>query len=329
MRACGRLEDFWKNDLPERLDPMTAKELRQGLRRTGFVLPFLSIQLFALAMIATEFRNGHDASASENAGVLNVMLLVESGPFWAMAGLVCMVLMPLGGLVLMGQELEEGNHELLLLTRLNRWRIVIGKFLTLWGLSLVTFVSLLPYVVVRYLMGGIEWWNEAACAGTVLAGSAMVGAGAIGASAFKGIGARVAVMALFLFSMAAGSGIPLAASAAGTRGCGVLYHLTALAAVACFCTAGLGLARSRLRLAVMAYEVKPGGMLIGLLVFAPFVIGMITAITIGYGGFAGLILIAVVAARMDLTPTAAATAPLGGTAPPVASSGSAAGGGPP
>lgn len=319
MRAWGGLDHYWKNDLPERLDPMTAKELRQGLRRTGFVLPFLAIQFFALVMIVTEFRSGHGTSASEHAGVLNVMLLVESGPFWAMAGLVCMILMPLGGLVLMGQELEEGNHELLLLTKLNRWRIVVGKFLTLWGLSVVTFVSLFPYMVVRYLVGGIEWWHEAACAGTVLAGSAMIGAGAIGASAFVGIGARVAVMALFLLSLAAGSGIPLAASAAGSRGCGVLYHITALAAVLCFCTAGLALARSRLRLAVMAYEVKPGGMLVGLLIFAPFVIGMITAFTLGYGGFAGLVLIAVVAARMDLTPTAAAPLPLGGTAAPDAS----------
>ncbi len=328
MRACGGLDDSWKNDLPERLDPMTAKELRQGLRRTGFVLPFLAIQFFALAMIVMEFRSGHVATATEHAGVLNVMMLMESGPFWALAGSVCMVLMPLGGLVLMGQELDEGNHELLLLTKLNRWRIVIGKFATLWGLSLVTFISLLPYMVVRYLVGGIEWWNEAACAGTVLVGSAMVGAGAIGASAFKGLGARVAVMALFLVSMAGGCAIPLAASAAVTKGCGMLYHLTALAAVICFCTAGLGLARSRLRLAVMAYEVKPGGMLIGLLIFAPFVIGMITAVTIGYGGFAGLLLIAVVAARMDLTPTAAVPVSLGGTAPPVVS-GAAAGGGSP
>ena len=85
----------------------------------------------------------------------------------------------------MGQELEEGNHELLLLTKLNRWKVVLGKFTTLWGLCTLTFISLLPYLVVRYLIGGVEWWYEAACELTVVGGSSIVVAGAIGASAFE------------------------------------------------------------------------------------------------------------------------------------------------
>lgn len=288
---------------------MTAKELRQSLRRGSFVLPFIGIQVLALIAMTAEFRGGHAAPASDFTGVLNPWLLVSSGPFWMIVGAVCMVLMPLGGVMLMGQELDEGNHELLLLTKLNRWKVVFGKFLTLWGLSVVTFVSLLPYVVVRYLVGGIEWWHEAACAGTVLGGSAMIGAGAIGASAFRNIGARVGVLFLFLFSMLAGCAAPVGMSAARTGGCGILYHLTAAAAILCYSLAGLALARSRLRLAVMSYEVKPGGMMIGLLVFAPFVIGMITAFTLGFGGIAGLLLMALVAWRIDLTPRVHAPAP--------------------
>ena len=280
---------------------MTAKELRQSLRRGSFVLPFLAIQILALAAMIVEFRTGHAAAHSEYTGMLNAWLLWNSGPFWMVVGVICMGFMPLGGLVLMGQELEEGNHELLLLTKLNRWKIVCGKFATLWGLSLVTFISLLPYVVVRYLVGGVEWGHEAACAGTVLGGSAMIGAGALGASAFRGIGARITMLVGFLASMVAGCGVPLMASALQTHGCGVLYHLTALAAMACYTLVGLALARSRLRLAVLAYEVKPSGMLIGLLVFAPFVIGVVTAFTLGFGGILGLIVMALVACRLDVT----------------------------
>jgi ABC-type transport system involved in multi-copper enzyme maturation permease subunit len=296
------LEAIWKNDLPERFDPMTAKELRQSLRRGSFVLPFIAIQVLALVAMIAEFRTGHAAASSEYTGILNPWLLWSSGPFWMVVGVICMILMPLGGVVLMGQELEEGNHELLLLTKLNRWKIVFGKFATLWGLSVITFVSLLPYVVVRYMVGGIEWWHEAACAGTVLGGSAVIGAGAIGASAFRGIGARIGMLFLYLGSMLTGCGAPLMGSAMQTNGCGILYHLTALAAIVCYTLVGLALARSRLRLAVMAYEVKPGGMLIGLLVFAPFVIGTVTAFTCGYGGIAGLIVVALVASRLDITP---------------------------
>jgi hypothetical protein len=62
------LEDFWKNDLPEGFDPMTAKELRQSLRRGSFVLPFLGIQLLALVAMIAEFRGSAAAGASEMLG---------------------------------------------------------------------------------------------------------------------------------------------------------------------------------------------------------------------------------------------------------------------
>jgi uncharacterized membrane protein len=52
---------------------------------------------------------------------------------------------------------------------------------------------------------------------------------------------------------------------------------------------------------VLAYEVKPGGMLIGLLVLAPFVIGIVTAFTVGFGGILGLLVMALVACRLDVT----------------------------
>ncbi len=306
LADSAALETVWNNDLPERIDPMTAKELRQSLRRGSFTIPFLAIQAMAVLAMVAEFSIGHSGSSDIWPGVLNLALLVDSGPFWMVVGGMCLVLMPLAGLVLMGQELEDGNHELLLLTKLGRWRVVFGKFLTLWGLCVLTFISLLPYVVVRYLVGGVEWWHEAACAGTIVAGSAMLCAGAIGASAFKRSAARMGVFALFLFSMAFGCGVPLGVSAAVYGGCGVFYHVTALAATVCYISIGLALARSRLRLAVLSYEVNPSGMILGLLAFAPFVIGFVTALTAGYAGMIGLAGLAVVAAKMDATPKAPA-----------------------
>ena len=303
------LEAAWKNDLPEGFDPMTAKELRQSLRRGSFVYPFLGIQVLAVLAMAAEFHLPADVTDTEFAGALNVWMFESAGPFWAVVAAVCMVLMPLGGVMLMGQELEEGNHELLLLTRLDRWKIVFGKFIALWGLCALTFISLLPYVVVRYLVGGIEWWHEAACAGSVLGGSAMVAAGAIGASAFKRIGVRVAVLALFLASLVVGCGVPLLGIGSQSGRCGWLYHFTALAAVLAYTLAGLALARSRLRLSILAYEISPGGMILGLLVFAPFVIGLVTACTLGWGGAAGLIGLAIMAVKLDVTPHAPRSLP--------------------
>jgi ABC-type transport system involved in multi-copper enzyme maturation permease subunit len=301
--ACRALEALWKNDLPEGFAPMTAKELRQSLRRGSFVYPFLAIQVLAVVAMAVEFELGHASKHSDYAGMLNVGLLATSGPFWMVVAAVCLLLlMPMGGVVLMGQELEDGNHELLLLTKLDRWKVVTGKFMALWGLCVLTFISLLPYVVVRYMVGGIEWWHESACAATVLGGSAMVSAGAIGASAFKGVGLRIAVLALYFFSMLFGCAVPLTGAALISGGCGWLYHFTALAAVVGYTLAGLALARSRLRLSVRAYEVNPSGMILGLLVIAPFVTGLVTAFTLGYGGVGGLILVAILAVKLDITP---------------------------
>ena len=90
-------------------------------------------------------------------------------------------------------------------------------------------------------------------------------------------------------------------------GCGIIYHITAMAAVICYVAMGMALARSRLRLAIMAYEVKPSGMILGLLVFSPFVIGMVSAFTLGWGGGIGLLGITWVALELDRTPKAPKT----------------------
>lgn len=285
---------------------MTTKELRQNMRRGSFVIPFLLIQVMAIVATVIEFQRGEVLRMSEGVGMLNIALLWLSGPFWAVVGVVCLIVMPLGGIVLMGQELEEGNHELLLLTKLSRWKIVIGKFITLWGLCALTFVSLLPYVVVRYALGQVEWWYEMACSLTVLGGSAMICAGVIGASAFKSIASRVTILVLFLMSMFAGVGIPLAASALTTHGTGILYHITAFSGVLCYVVTGLALARSQLRLVVLAFEVKPSGMLIAVIICMPFAIGMATAVSIGFGGALALLGMGFVAMRVDVSPKAPA-----------------------
>nr|MCH1921951.1 hypothetical protein [Shewanella ferrihydritica] len=117
------------------------------------------------------------------------------------------------------------------------------------------FISLLPYVIVRYNVGAIEFVREIACSLSVIGLSAMMCAGAIGASSFKGLLARIGVIVLFMGSMMAGGSIPLVASAnvGRSEGCGVFYHINAVCVVVCFTLLGLALARSRLRLVVHAY----------------------------------------------------------------------------
>src|SRR5688572_33506089 len=93
LARFSRLETAWKNDLPEGFDPMTAKELRQSLRRGSFVYPFLGIQLLAVVAMAAEFKLGHAGESEKYAGALNFMLLGKSGPFWMVVAAVCLLIM--------------------------------------------------------------------------------------------------------------------------------------------------------------------------------------------------------------------------------------------
>jgi ABC-type transport system involved in multi-copper enzyme maturation permease subunit len=283
---------------------MVVKELRQCLRRGSFVYPFLSIQLMAAGTIAWELLAGATAASTRGVGMLNISLLWSSGPFWMISAGICAVMMPLAGVAMMGQELDEENHGLLLLTKLTRWKIVGGKFIALWGLSALTFISLLPYVVVRYLVGGIEWWREAACSLTALGFAAILTAGSIGVSAIRRTLGRVVMFFVFIGSAALGTLIPLGLSASVSGGLGVIYHLNALAAITCFSALGLSLARSKMRLAAHNFETSPSAMIIGLIVLAPLAIGISTAVTGGYGGVIGLVGVTVAAIFIDVTPKA-------------------------
>lgn len=299
-------------DLPDRFDPMTVKELRQSLRRSSFVYPFLCIHLFATAAIIAEFQLGIAEGGQKLVGVL-IWNPESTSPFWWVAMVVCGILMPMAGFFLMPQEIDEGNHEILLLTKLKRWQIVFGKFMTLWGLSVLTFTSLLPYIIIRYFIGGIEWFHELANSGSVISIAAVISAAAIAASGFKHLAAKLGVFVLFIFSAASGGGLGVmggviwmnvAATSNWAIPSKIFYHLSVLVTVACYSLLGMFVARSRLRLATMNFELKPSAVILIIIGLAPFVIGMVAGVTCGFGGLAGVLLLTYLAWNSDITPKA-------------------------
>ena len=290
--------------LTAKLTPMVVKELRQGLRRGVFVVPFMVIHLFAIAALYVEFFTEVEVGANPFTGVMQMGLFLEYSPFWWVAGGICMVLMPLGGIVLMGQEMDEGNYELLQMTSLTRWQVVMGKFLSIWSISMLTFSSLIPYLLVRYFVGGMDVWRNFALVITVVFGAGIVAAGAIGASSFKNIFARMGIFLLFIASLWGTGIIVLKSSALVSGGCGIFYHLNVIGLSLCYVMLGLVIARSRIRLVVHVYEVKPSWMMICLLVFTPIVVGMSTLITAGWMGFTGCIAMTIVARYADISPQA-------------------------
>jgi hypothetical protein len=298
-------------DLSDRFGPMQVKELRQSLRRSSFVYPFVCIHLLAVIAIFFEFQFNISSSGSMAAVFLWDPNYI--GPFWWVTMSICGILMPLAGLFLMPQEIEEGNHEMLLLTSLNRWQIVFGKFLTLWLLSLLTLTSLLPYIIIRYFIGGIEWFNEIANTGTVISIAAIISALSIAASGFPSLATKLGIFCVLIFSAVAGGGISMiggtismtmAKTSAWAIPATLFYHLCAVIVVICYVILGLLVARSRLRLALMNFEIKPSSLLIIIIGLAPFIVGMVAAFTCGFGSIAGTILLTFLAWNSDRTPKA-------------------------
>lgn len=290
--------------MESRLASMVVKEVRQGLRRVVFVILFMIIHVLAVAALSVEFYSGFEHGSGSLGSVLPVHLLVEESPFWLVTGLVCMVMMPMGGLVLMRQEMDDGNYELLQLTTLSRWDIVFGKFVAVLGLSVLIFISLTPYLVVRYFIGGVEVWRNVVLSLTVLLGAAVVTAGSVGASAYKNLFARTVIFLLFMCSLVL-SGVMVLALSISNSWLGVmLYYLNVVSFVLCYVILGLSLARSRIRVTVHHYEMKPNRVIIALCVVTPVIVGITSLLSCGQLGFVGCLVMAFLTKFADSSPKA-------------------------
>lgn len=273
--------------LPDTLSPVFAKELRQGLRAHRFVLPFVAVQVFAVIAIATELAlssNFQGASGSGFFGGLFISVLV--------AGVG--VVMPLTSIAALRPELSDGrNVELLLMSNLDRWQIVRGKWLVAFTLSMLTLVSLLPYMLTRYFAGGTELLTDFLIVVGVIQMNALLTGLAIGASGFGNLLGR-----LFLFGMGAlSAGLTGLAASAGFMitfaapvgrtaiGSSIIAILISSLVAALYVVYGLQLGRSRLRLFENPLDPPASGLVIALMIFTPIVVGVASVATAGYGGW--------------------------------------------
>jgi hypothetical protein len=129
-------------DFPDRLSPVLVKELRQGLRTRMFVIPFLVLHGL-LVISSVDSRSG-------------------TGIFWACLIIMLVAVLPMRNTAALSDERTSNTLDTLMLTRLTPWRIVWGKWSATFALTLLTAVSVLPYLLVRYLNGGSSFLQEGA-----------------------------------------------------------------------------------------------------------------------------------------------------------------------
>ncbi|MEN3943217.1 hypothetical protein WJU23_18100 [Prosthecobacter sp. SYSU 5D2] len=129
-------------DFPDQLSPMVVKELRQGLRTRLF--GGVMLVLHALMVIIT-LMGGATSNASGVRGLMDGLVTL----------MLC-VIFPLCGFSALAGEIKSNTMDMLVLTRLSAGRIVLGKWAAIVVQSLLVTVSLVPYIVARYVYGGSD-----------------------------------------------------------------------------------------------------------------------------------------------------------------------------
>jgi hypothetical protein len=158
------------NDFADWLSPILVKELRQGMRSRAFVGIFLIVQAFMVLCVLTSMGSDGYSGSTEF--------------FWTISGITLLGIMPLRGIATLNGEIKGNTIELLLLTRLSAWRITAGKWTALFLQTLLLVSAVLPYLILRYFLGGVNLVNELATLAWMLCGSALLTALAVGFSAF-------------------------------------------------------------------------------------------------------------------------------------------------
>lgn len=169
-----------RSDFGDWLSPMLVKELRQGMRSRIFVTAFYLTQVLMIlstvfSLLAASTANGAPGNVF---GFLNWL-------FWFMISVPLLFVMPLLGFGALHAEMKARTLELVFLTRLSAWRIVSGKWAALMAETLLLVCSILPYVILRYFLGGMDILEDLQGLFFLVVGSALLTAATLAMSPYE------------------------------------------------------------------------------------------------------------------------------------------------
>lgn len=204
-----------KNDFADWLSPILVKELRQGLRTRVFTSTFILLQLVLTGCV---FIGLLVAANGGNTGV-------SSGFFWTLVALPLVLVLPWTGLGAISGEQRANTLDLMFLTRLSAWRILLGKWIAIVAQAALLLSAVLPYVVLRYFMGGVNLAAELTTLVILFALSALLSAILVGLSAYPGRLMRVLVVIGMLIGMQVLLPMALFMTVGGAPGLSGMPHL--------------------------------------------------------------------------------------------------------
>jgi hypothetical protein len=194
-------------DFPDLLSPMVVKELRQGLRTRlfGGVLLVLHALMVLITLMGDASSNG-----TEVRGLMDGLLVF-----------VLYFIFPLSGFSALAGEMKANTMDMLVLTRLSAGRIVLGKWASIIVQSLLVTVSVVPYIVARYVYGGADLFQDILTLGFQWVVSAVLTAGVVALSTQKQFWLRAIFIAVpLLLSGVSSVGWMLMGTMSGTLASG-------------------------------------------------------------------------------------------------------------
>jgi hypothetical protein len=145
------------NDFAPWLPAMLVKELRQGLRTRGFVGVFIGFQIIMVMVMLTTVLGSVMATSASRAVASNSV----NSLFWTLLMVQLCLIVPARALTSLQVELDSRSLDLLVLTRLTAWRIVLGKWISLMAQAALLLVAMLPYGIIRYFLGSVDLVEDA------------------------------------------------------------------------------------------------------------------------------------------------------------------------
>lgn len=285
----------WKNP-SDTLNPIFVKEIRQGLRAKGFVGPFTLIHVCLLIGLGLELL---DAATMGGAAEFGTTV------FWSVVCVFLLLAIPFIGLNSISREVKGHHIELFRLAGITRWRIVMGKWLSLFLQSLLITVSIIPYVLLRFLIGGGELMESMGWLLLVLAQSGNAIALGLALSSFRSTMGRLFGMMYLPFTLAMSclaSGFALMAENFLPEAIRPFFFLVYV----CLSTLGsvvilLSISSGKIQLFERTYGGDKGNSIVLLYAATPYIVGFISAITLGFGMPFAWLFLAWVAARHQST----------------------------
>ena len=185
------------HDASDWFSPILVKELRQGTRSRAFVWSFLALHTVLLLLIVTSLISAASPHTDYDHDSI-------TGFFWSLTGIPLLLVLPAVAFGSIKKEIDARTLDLIFLTRMTTLRIVFGKWaaLSLQGMLIVT--AILPYMILRYFLGGIDLVDELTILGCLVLGSLVLTAAGIGCSSITSRFFRVGLIIFVLLFLTQG-----------------------------------------------------------------------------------------------------------------------------